>query len=142
MISRFLFVNFAEVYRIRNRMFQGQTKAVFTKANDIFDEVHGVPGEFWCRLDTSYFRRGKDTPNSLLAPNMPARSGLVVCDFTPYFLPGDILKFVDGPVIGNFKLDQPPDVAQNGGGAHHVEFYVNEITNAEIIDLYPPVESE
>lgn len=123
-------------------MFQGSLQNTFIKANEIFDETHGRPGELWCRLDTSYFRKGKDVPSALTAPNMPSRSGLVVCDFTDAFRPGDIMKFVEGPTLGNFKLEQPPDVAQGATDAHHVEFYVTEITNAEIIELYPEVESE
>ncbi len=139
--SRLNFANLAEVHRLNTKVERGLRTSSWQKINTIVDRVHGIPGELYCRIDTGYFRAGRDAPAAVASPNTTMRSGLVLCDYTTGIIANDRLVFISGPVTGTFELRTPPDVAQSFLTPSHLEFYVYEVSKSESRRDYPEVEA-
>jgi hypothetical protein len=105
--------------------------------SDVLDPFLGTPGQFMCRADLGFVRRGVDQPMPLTAGRAPDRVGVLFFSMAtdpatgmPLILSGDRVTMVTGPVFGVFEIRVVPDVAQDFVGAHHCEVQIVEVSQA------------
>ena len=134
---RALFPSVAQVSRLAPAVTaQGVGSYSWAPLTVMLDPVLGIPGQFACRLDLGFVRRGVDQPMPVVAGRAPDRVGILFCMPAtdelgkPLMLAGDRITMLRGPVFGSFELRVIPDVAQDFSGAHHIEVQVVEVSQA------------
>lgn len=133
---RHLFHSTAEVIRLSSALDNGTPIITWTKVAAVVDPLHGIPGEFRCRLDLTFIRPGKDQPMAAVAGRAPDRVGVLFFDPTPHVLAGDRIRLVAGPVSGTFEIRTIPDPAIDLALVHHMEVQVIEVAQ-QVTGVFP-----
>lgn len=132
---RMFYSSVCQVLRLDSSLGSGGAMTLaWNPVTTVVDPVVNQPGMLGCRLDLTFLRPGKDQPAPVTAGRAPDRTGVCYFDLAtdvsgvPLVLAGDRLRCVSGPIFGTFDIRLIPDVAQDLGGAHHVEVQVIEVS--------------
>lgn len=119
----------------------GYSQMQYEKEDKIFDIRLGKPGFLLCRIDLLFTRPGKDAPAPLVAGKSIDRTGILFCDPTPHLKAGHIVRCVKGPIHGTFAIKNPPDIAVDFFGQHHLECFLQEIASS-LNNVFPEKEPQ